>query len=139
MIVSLNPLTRLTGKRGSRQGKRADLNNQFFRSAWEANYARYLTFLIKQRKVHAWEFEPETFWFEEIKKGTRSYLPDFKIWKTEDSDPYYVEIKGWLDPQSKTKLKRMAKYYPDVRVELVNAKEYNAIKKSVSMLIPGWE
>ena len=35
----------------------------------------------------------------------------------------YVEVKGWLDKASKTKLKRMKKYFPDVLVEVVLQKD----------------
>ena len=124
--------------RGS-QGKREDLGNIFFRSSWEANYARYLNFLITQGHLYKWEFEPDTFWFESIKRGVRSYLPDFKLWDTKDSNPYYVEVKGWMDDKSKTKIKRMAKYYPDIRLDVVAKKEYTEIKKKLSRLIQGWE
>lgn len=124
--------------RGS-QGRRQDLDNIFFRSSWEANYARYLNFLKAQGQLYKWEFEPDTFWFEKIKRGVRSYLPDFKLWDTKDSKPYYVEVKGWMDDKSKTKIKRMAKYYPDVRLDVVAKKEYTEIKKKLSRLITGWE
>lgn len=122
-----------------KQGKREDLNNVFFRSSWEANYARYLNLLISQKQLYKWEFEPDTFWFKEIKRGTRSYLPDFKIWETENSIPYYVEVKGWMDDKSRTKLKRMAKYYPDIEVRLIEKNEYNEIKRKVAPFIKTWE
>ena len=122
-----------------KQGKRADLNNIFFRSSWEANYARYLNFLILKNIIHHWEFESDTFWFDEIKRGTRSYLPDFKIWDTIDSIPYYVEVKGWMDDKSKTKLKRMKKYFPEIRVDIFGQKEYKELNKKFAGLIKNWE
>lgn len=122
-----------------RQGRRADLDDQFFRSAWEANFARYLNLLIKNGDIAIWRYEPDTFWFESIKRGTRSYMPDFKIWDTEDSEPYYYEVKGWMDAKSKTKLKRMAKYYPEVRIIVFGKKDYNSLRKNLSKVIPGWE
>ena len=122
-----------------KQGRREDLNNTFFRSSWEANYARYLNYLMLKNIIHYWEYEPDTFWFEEIKRGTRSYLPDFKIWDTTDSVPYYVEVKGWMDDKSKTKLQRMKKYYPSIRVDIVGAKEYKELHKKLSGFIDNWE
>lgn len=119
-------------------GKRPDLNNQFFRSKWEANYARFLNLLIKQNKIYKWEYEVDTFIFSEIKKGIRSYTPDFKIWETKESIPYYVEIKGWLDNKSKTKLKRMEKYYPSIKIVMFMEKEYKELKL-ISHFIKGWE
>ena len=110
-------------------GKRKDLGNTYFRSAWEANYARYLNFA----KIK-WEYEPKTFWFDGIKRGSRSYTPDFYL----PEEDRYVEIKGWMDKKSRTKLKRMAKYYPDVDIELIDSTRYRAIAKW-KKVIPGWE
>lgn len=121
-----------------KQGKRPDLNNMYFRSSWEANYARYLNLLKANGKIHKWEFEPDTFWFETIKRGTRSYLPDFKIWENENAEPYYVEVKGWMDAKSKTKLDRMKRYYPQIKVIVFGASEYKELKKS-NGVIPNWE
>jgi len=121
-----------------KSGFRSDLQIHV-RSGWEANYCRYLNFLIDKGQVYKWEFEPDTFWFLSIKRGVRSYLPDFKVWDTETSEPYYIEIKGYMDAKSKTKLKRMAKYYPNVRVDLIAQKQYMEIKRKLSALMPEWE
>lgn len=128
-----NPYTKI------KQGRRVDLGDQFFRSAWEANFARYLNFLQTNGDIFKWEYEPDTFWFEAIKRGTRSYLPDFKVWDSEESNPYYYEVKGWMDAKSKTKLKRMAKYYPDVKIILFGQKDYNSLRKGLSAIIKNWE
>lgn len=111
----------------------------FLRSQWEANYARYLMYLMSKGLIQRWEYEPDTFWFENIMRGTRSYLPDFKIWETLDTEPYYIEVKGYMDPKSATKLKRMAKYHPAIRIELVDRKAYMEIKNKLSSIIPNWE
>ena len=118
-------------------GKRSDLENRYFRSRWEANYARYLNFLKEQGEIIDWEYEPDTFFFEGIKRGTREYTPDFKITENDGSIVYH-EVKGWLDKKSKTKLKRMKKYYPDIKVIVIGEDEYKAIKK-YSRLIKAWE
>jgi len=120
-------------------GKRTDLGDHYFRSSWEANYARYLNFLQKAGDIFKWEYEPDVFWFEKIKRGTRSYTPDFKIWVTEKGEPHYEEIKGWYDKRSKTKMKRMRRYYPAVKVILIDEKAYAAISSQVRRLIPNWE
>lgn len=122
----------------AKSGKRDDLGGLYVRSAWEANYARYLNFLKSKGEIHAWEYEADTFVFEAIKRGTRAYTPDFKVWSVAGSDPYYVEVKGWMDPISATKLKRMAKYFPQVKIEIVDHKQMKAIAQW-STLIPGWE
>ena len=118
-------------------GRRADIGPMYFRSAWEANYARYLNWLLERGEIDGWEYEPETFWFDAIKRGVRSYKPDFRI--SEKGKSYFVEVKGWMDPKSRTKLRRMKKYHPTVEVRLVDAKQYESIKRAVSRLIPSWE
>lgn len=118
-------------------GKREDLDNQYFRSAWEANYARYLNFLIDNNEIKSWEFEPETFWFKDIKRGCRSYTPDFKITNNNDEIEWH-EVKGWMDKKSKTKLKRMKKYHPNIQIIVIGEDEYKAISKWKAM-IPNWE
>lgn len=112
--------------------------NKYYRSRWEANYARYLEMLKVSEKIKSWAHEPVTFWFEAIKRGTRSYLPDFFVIGNDDSEVYH-EVKGWMDDRSKTKLKRMAKYYPEITIQLIEKKEYMAIGKDFAALIPDWE
>jgi len=90
----------------------------FFRSDWEYKYAQYLQLRKLQGDIKEWEHEPKTFWFDEIKRGTRSYLPDFKVTRT-DGSHYWVEVKGYLDRKSWTKIKRFRKYYPQEELELV--------------------
>lgn len=118
---------------------RADLGGVFFRSSWEANYARYLNLLQRMKIVEVWEFEPRTFWFDGVKRGVISYLPDFCVKYRNDPVPEYVEIKGWVTPKDRTKWKRMAKYHPDVKLTIVREKEYLSIQNKWSGAIPEWE
>lgn len=122
-----------------KQGIREDIGPEYFRSGWEANYARYLNFLIAHNVIHSWKFEAQTFWFNEIKRGVRSYLPDFKVWERVHSEPYFVEVKGYMDKRSATKLNRMRIYYPDVKLILVDKKEYRLLSDSFSRIIKHWE
>jgi hypothetical protein len=95
-----------TNKRGTSIGKRADIivngKPAFFRSGWEANVAR----LLNHRNI-SWEYEPEVFFYEKIKRGTNSYCPDFRT-KT-----FYLEVKGYLDSKGRAAIRRFKKYYPD--------------------------
>lgn len=120
-------------------GYREDLGKMYFRSSWEANYARYLNLLIKFGVVESWEYEAQTFWFGDVKRGTNSYRPDFKIKYKGDDRPEWVEIKGWVTPKDKTKWRRMAKYHPDVKLIVVGEKQYYAIRDKWSRAIPTWE
>ena len=112
-----------------------DINGttMFFRSKWEANYALYLDFLTDHKEILKWEFEPDTFMFEAIKLGTRSYTPDFKVFNRNGSFEYH-EVKGYMDSKSKTKLKRFAKYYPDIKLVLIDGEEYLLLKKQIGKL-----
>ena len=110
----------------------------YARSRWEANYARYLEWLRDLGEIAKWEHEPQVFWFLKIKRGTRSYLPDFRITENDASVAYH-EVKGWMDPKSKTKIRRMERYYPDVKLIVVTSKNYKALEKIVSRMIVGWE
>lgn len=113
-----------------------DIDGQkiYFRSKWEANYALYLNFLIKQKQIKKWEYEKDTFWFENIKRGIRSYTPDFKVFNNDLSFEYH-EVKGWMDPKSKTKIKRMAKYYPKTKLLVIDSKSYCAIVKDMNNIV----
>jgi len=121
------------------RGRRADIGPMFFRSAWEANYARYLNLLLRQGRIVGWAYEPETFWFEAVRRGSRSYTPDFRVDRGGGAQPYYVEVKGWMDARSKTKIKRMAKYHPTVELRVVTERSYQDIANKLGPAIPGWE
>jgi hypothetical protein len=110
----------------------------YFRSKWEANYCRYLQWLKELGQIREWEYETETFWFEAILRGVRSYKPDFKV--TENNGAvHFDEVKGWFDPRSRTKLKRMRIYHPEVEIRLVEKKFFSQNGKKLKGLVPGWE
>jgi hypothetical protein len=111
---------------------------KFYRSRWEANYARYLEWLRQRDQIAKWEHEPECFWFEEIRRGVRSYLPDFRVTLLSGEVEYH-EVKGYMDRRSATKLKRMAKYHPEVKMVLIDAPKYHQIRAKMARLIGGWE
>uniref|UniRef100_A0AB39BYX4 Holliday junction resolvase n=1 Tax=Pakpunavirus sp. TaxID=2833053 RepID=A0AB39BYX4_9CAUD len=111
---------------------------KYYRSRWEANYAYYLEWLKTIGEIADWSHEPKTFWFEGIKRGCVSYLPDFWV-KDADGSESYHEVKGWMDDRSKTKIKRMAKYHPTVKLIVIDSKGYAALKRKVAAVVPGWE
>lgn len=97
------PIKKKPGAR-SKIGKRADLG-VFLRSAWEANVYRVL-----QAQHANFLYEPKVFSFTEfgIKHGTTSYTPDFYMTDT----CCWIEVKGYLKPEDKVKLRRFKKFYP---------------------------
>lgn len=111
---------------------------KFYRSAWEANYARYLEYLRINGHIKSWKHEPKTFWFNNIKRGTRSYLPDFQVFRL-DGTHYWIEVKGYMDAKSKTKIKRFRKYYPDEELQIKDFTWFKENSRKISILCPGWE
>lgn len=125
-------------KHGSHGGRRADLGGHYFRSLWEANWARYLTFLCKHHAIQSWRYEPRTFEFVGIKRGTRFYTPDFEVIEN-DGRLVYDEVKGYMDSKSATQLKRMAKHYPEISIRVIDEHTYRGIARQLRHWIPGWE
>jgi len=119
---------------------RYDINGKemYFRSMWEPNYALYLDFLIKQKQIVKWEYETETFWFEKIRRGVRSYKPDFKVYLKDGSFEYH-EVKGYMDAKSQTKMNRMEKYHPHIKMVLIDKDQYKSIKNSVGRMLKFYE
>lgn len=125
----------------AKAGKRADLGDTHWKSRSEANYGRYLNFLIKNNidGVVRWEYEPDTFHFEKIKRGTRFYTPDFKIFYQDGSYEYH-EVKGYDYPRGITQRKRFAKYFPQHKLILIDVDWFKAAKRQgIDTLVPGWE
>lgn len=113
-------------------------NKYYFRSRWEANYARYLQFAKEQLIISDWQYEPQTFWFESIKRGVRSYLPDFKVIRP-DGTHYWIEVKGYLDAKSLTKIKRFRKYYSSEELKLITKEWFCKNSNKMKLIIKGWE
>lgn len=131
-------MARLPATPRGKCGRRPDLNNLFVRSSWEANYARFLNWQKAQGAIKDWEYEADTFEFVSIKKGSRFYTPDFKVITSDDSIEYH-EVKGWMTDKSATKLKRMAKYFPAIKLVLIDKNAYQNLAKQLKRLIPHWE
>jgi hypothetical protein len=112
----------------SKAYKRSDIGDLFTRSSWEANIIR----LMNRYKID-FKYEPTCFEFP-IKKGTRFYLPDLYIPKTNE----YWEIKGRMDVKSKTKISRFRKYYPELPLYIIDKDIYNKLY-NIGYLMPFWE
>jgi len=149
MIEAQHGITLPEQPRKWKSGVRADLGI-FVRSAWEANISRYLNFLKARKMIDRWEYEPQRFDFP-IRRGTNTYLPDFKVWKTVDTYEWW-EVKGFrLSSIAEGKkvpralrrgliaLRRMAKYYPDEKIVVIDTDRYREIARQVAGCIPYWE
>ena len=117
-----------------------------FRSMMEHNTARYFEAIREGRIstggmfIENWIYEPCRFWFPNP-RGIRFYCPDFLI--LYHGRPFeFVEVKGYMDKKSKTTLRRFEKHYPTIykdHFKLMDGPAYNAIKKKLATVIPGWE
>ena len=110
----------------------------YARSLWEARYAKYLELLRNNRHILEWDHEPKTFWFEGIKRGCVSYKPDFRITRM-DKTVYWVEIKGYMDSKSATKIRRFKKYFPNENLIVVDKKWFNQNNSKMRLLVKGWD
>jgi hypothetical protein len=97
----------------------------YVRSKWEANLVRYYRFTKTE-----FVYEPKEFEFVGLKRGNRFYKPDFYLPK----EDRYVEIKGYLDATSITKLKRFRKYFPETadRMTIVVQRVFQSGKLTLS-------
>ncbi len=130
-LTSHNPFSR------ARRGKRPDLGNLFFRSAWEANYARFLNYLVGRGEILSWKFEPQTFIFHGETHGILSYTPDFKVFIPDGTHEWH-EVKGWKTEKDEKIFKLMENYYPEEKIVLVDENRYKEISKLKDAL-PNWE
>lgn len=88
-------------------------------------------------QIYGWEYEPRTFEFP-VKKGNRFYTPDFKVWPS-GVDYEWHEVKGWMDANSRTKLARFARYFPEEHLVLIDQDVYRSLAVQMCSLIEGWE
>lgn len=110
----------------------------FFRSRWEANYARYLQKRKDAGEIREWLHEEDVFTFPADLFGASCYLPDFKV-ITKDGAVEYHEVKGWMDSRSKAQIAKMAQHFSSVTLIVIDGKKYRAIAKKLSDKIEGWE
>ena len=110
----------------------------YYRSSWEANYARYLEQQKQSGLICNWEHECERFWFDPDVVGCVSYLPDFRV-TNNDASVEYHEVKGWMDEDSATKIRRMAEFHPEIKLVVRDPAWYKANQRQLSQTVPGWE
>lgn len=109
----------------------------FYRSRWEYRFALYLEFMKKHGKIMDWEHEPETFYFEGIKRGTNNYKPDFRVTFPTGNTEWF-EVKGYMDAKSKTKIKRMAKYHPQIVLRVIDGTWFKTNSLLLKKVLPNW-
>ena len=91
----------------------------YYRSKWEGLYACYLEHCKREGWITMWEHETKEFWFDGIRRGVVSYKPDFRV-TLEDGSTMWIEVKGYMDSRSATKIKRFAKYFPKEKLKVID-------------------
>jgi hypothetical protein len=112
-------------------GKRDALGGLFVRSRYECNLACWLHW-----QGIDFDYEPVRFEFPGIRGRNSFCIPDFHL-IIEDR---WLECKGYFDNDSRIRLKRMQKFYPHIRIELIRSHFFREIcRQRVCKLIVGWE
>ncbi len=114
-----------------------DGKRMYLKSNWERRYCLYLSLMVKHKYIVDYHYEPETFWFEGIKRGTASYLPDWKVEFPSGKVEYY-EVKGYETPKDRTKYKRMKKYHPNIKLNVVDGKWFKENGSKLKSIIKEW-
>jgi len=114
-----------------------NVKTHYMHSMLESNFAWFLEFLLEKEKIKEWIYEPKPA-FTFPTRANNTYLPDFKVW-TENDEIVIYEVKGYLDSRSKIKLNRMAKYYPDIKIQIINSKVMKIIELQFKSLIKNWD
>ena len=112
----------------------------YFRSLYEINYAHVLEFLKRHNKIKDWVYEPTTFKYpkDAYNTGPFFYKPDFLVTFPNNTTEWH-EVKGWMNPSSKKKLKRFLKHYPDETLKVIDGDWFKKYAKHFKPLIPHWE
>ena len=81
-----------------------------------------------------WMYEPEKLdWVPPLRK----YTPDFKVMR-KDGSFFFVEYKGYLRPEDKTKMAAIRKQYPDLDIRFVFMKANKPSYKGAKTTYAGW-
>ena len=93
-----NPAFGQTPVHAGPRGRWIEYRGIKFRSSYEVRFVKAL-----DARGWSWQYEPQRF-----NLGSCTYLPDFFV----DKLKAYVEVKGWLDPQSKKRISLFRELHP---------------------------
>ena len=99
-------------------GNRHTYNGCLLKSDAEYSFALLLDAIKECGRIVSWQYEPKTFWFDNIKRGTVSYKPDFLATWDNGNETWYEVKRGRVTQKDITKWRRMSLNYPDVLLVL---------------------
>jgi hypothetical protein len=105
---SNNPMYGKPAPQGSGVGKYTKYKDINFRSTWEAKVAEWL-----DENNITWKYEEKRY---KLSNGT-TYLPDFFIYEGKKLTEV-VEVKGYMDDISKTKIDLFSHEYPHISLKI---------------------
>lgn len=97
-----------------------------FKSSWEVEVAKRLQMLVDEGVIKGWGYEVKHFNFDDMKRGMRSYCPDFEVVLCDDS-LMYIEVKGWKMPKAMKRIAMFRERYPDVKLYIIDEDEYSKV------------
>lgn len=114
-----------------------DGKKMYLKSRWEKRYCLYLSLMKKHGHIVDYDYEPTTFWFEGIRRGTNNYKPDFSVTYPSGNVEYF-EVKGYETNKDRTKYKRMAKYHPEIKLIVIGKVWYKTNSNILKKVLPDW-
>jgi len=114
-----------------------DGKRMYLKSNWERRYCLYLSLMKQYKYIVDYWYEQDTFWFDSIKRGTNNYKPDWKV-EFPSGKIEYFEVKGYETSKDRTKYKRMAKYHPNIVLNVVDGTWFKANGKKLKAILKGW-
>jgi hypothetical protein len=111
-----------------------DGKRMYLKSNWERRYCLYLSLMKQYKYIVDYWYEQDTFWFDGIKRGTNNYKPDWKV-EFPSGKIEYFEVKGYETSKDRTKYKRMAKYHPNIVLNVVDGTWFKANGKKLKAIL----
>lgn len=102
--------------------------NFHFMSSWEHSVALMLEELKKEGVITFWDYEHYRFIFHDVKKGIRSYMPDFTIVNSMGKT-IHIEVKGWKMATGMKRIEMFKERYPNETLYIIDNNEY---RKAIS-------
>jgi hypothetical protein len=100
--------------------------NYVFKSSWEKEIANRLQSLKDDGSITGWGYEKKHFNFDDVKRGIRSYCPDFEV-SLNDGGKMYIEVKGWKMPSSMKRIEMFRERYPNIKLYMIDEREYKKV------------